>query len=47
MLTLANVVHLFSHKFSGLCAGRLTFTRIFLSTFDGLLFRHKHLLPKE
>ena len=47
MLTFANVVHFFSHKFSSLCAGRLTFTRIFLSTFDGFMFGHKHLLTKE
>jgi len=35
MLALSHMVHLFSHKFSGLCAERLSFTGVFVRAFDG------------
>lgn len=41
MLPFANMMHLFANKLSCLRAGRLSFTRVFLGTFDGFPFGHK------
>ena len=40
VLPFADMVHFFSDKFSGLCAGRLAFTCIFASAFQCSFFRH-------
>lgn len=46
VLPLPNMVHFFSDKFSGLCAGRLAFTSIFASAFQGSFFRHELTVAK-
>jgi hypothetical protein len=40
VFALADVVHFFPHKFSGLRAGRFSFTSVFLSAFNGFFFWH-------
>src|ERR1051326_1170708 len=40
MLSFPYVVHLLTHKFSSLGAGRLAFASIFMSAFQGFFFRH-------
>lgn len=43
MLAFPDVIHLFAYEFSSLRTGRLAFARIFLGSFDSLLFRHHYL----
>lgn len=44
MFSLTNVVHLFPDEFPRLCAGRLSFALVFMSSFQRLFFRHVYLL---
>jgi len=44
VLPLPNMVHFFSDKFSGLCAGRFAFACILTSAFQGSFFWHKDTL---
>src|SRR5436305_2877787 len=40
MFSLADVMHLFSHKFARLCAGRLAFACVFTCPLESSFFRH-------
>ena len=40
MLAFADVVHLLTHKFAGLCGGSLAFPLVFAGPFESFLFGH-------
>ena len=44
MFPLANMLHLFPHKFARLRGGRLPFALVFLSPFNSFLFWHSKML---
>src|SRR5213592_2102381 len=44
MFPLANMLHLFPHKFPGLCGRRFTFAFVFLSPFDCFFFWHNKMV---
>ncbi len=44
MFPLPNMLHLFPHKFPGLCGRRFTFAFVFLSPFDCFLFWHNKMI---
>lgn len=44
MLAFSDMVHFFTHKFSGLRAGRFSFPGIFTGAFKSFIFRHSDLL---
>jgi hypothetical protein len=46
MLSFANVVHFFAHKFASLRAGRFAFLFVSLGPFNYFLFWHVTLLDK-
>ena len=47
MLAFANVMHFLADEFSRLRAGRFSFARVLVCTFDDLFFRHKTSLARR
>ena len=47
MLAFTDVIHFFSYKFSGLCAGGFAFACIFSGAFQRTFFRHEMTLAAQ